>query len=97
MACLSGIDATLKVAWMVWKDLNQKDRLALIDTELCRLHRKLDSGALENVSPCEVYPEALNRHGAWNDTLRKIESAVLQKRIPFAGGAEFAVPAGDRE
>jgi hypothetical protein len=88
MRHISGKRAVLKVAWAAWTNMKAAERLAMVDTELCRLHRKIEGDALETVSPVEVFPEALNRHGAWNEELTKVQAAIKQMPIKFPTSGE---------
>jgi Putative phage metallopeptidase len=71
---LSGYDLMVTFCWEVWKQLNNFERKALTDHELC--HFALNNGRWA-IRPhnVEEFTDIIARHGDWAGSLRRLETA----------------------
>jgi len=79
----TGYDFFIVVNWQAWDQMTTKERLALVDHELCHCGRGLDddfgnpSWTLEDHDFTE-FASVVSRHGMWNTDLRRLQHAQQQ-------------------
>lgn len=81
---LSQWDAIIEVNWMVWKNLSERQRVALIDHELCHLMVDLDATTCAvKLVPHDVeeFVEIAYRWGKWTTNLGQLVEATQQLEL----------------
>ena len=77
----------IELAWDQWEDLNDKERLALLDHHLCALRTEEDetSGEIKKcwIQPPDVvfYKDEVERHGSWRTGHSKPPDTTLIEEI----------------
>lgn len=82
---ISGHEILIKVAWTIWVALDDKQKLALVDHELCHLYEDLDSGELKyRGHDMEEFAEIIQRHGLWNEGVERFMDQAKQMAFDFS-------------
>lgn len=86
-----GVNFVLLFGKEEWKDLTYKQRVALVDHELCHCEAKYtDDGEREwtiRGHDVEEFSEVVERHGLWLSDLREMAHAIEQLSLPMNDAA----------
>ena len=68
----------IEFSWQVWSQLNEKQKLALVDHELahCSINDKLKPCLKSH--DCEEFNQIIRRHGLWKDDVRLMLEAAKE-------------------
>ena len=87
---ISGYKFAVQVSKRQWDELNDKQKVALVDHELCHAYVSPE-GDLEIIDhDIEEFSVIVNRHGIWNDRLKHFAPIASEQLEIFAQKAKAA-------
>ena len=84
--CLSEAEFFLIIDEVTWKSISVKQKMALIDHELCHLEEITKEDGPKWVlrtHSVEEFTEILERHGAWKEDLQEFVEKAKQIELPL--------------
>ena len=82
-------DFVITLAYGPWAELNNLERKALLDHELCHCSGSREDGFAMRAHDVEEFREIVERHGFWKPDVKEFAGAV-QRRLPGLGGPRLA-------
>jgi len=101
-AFLTGLDFVITVHMDVWEQLDEKERIALVDHELAHCCKGEDDPEGNPTwyiqgHDVEEFISVIRRHGLWRPSLKKIDKAVQEHKqltLGFGDGFNDYQPTG---
>lgn len=80
MAFLAGADFLIEIAHDIWEVLEEAQRIALIDHELCHCAwDEVDGAPSIRGHDLEEFEEIVERHGMWRESLKRFTVVAAKK------------------